>query len=186
MPEIIPNPHPLFVHFPIALITVSAMFHIAAITLRGKACSSHCSVIAHTTLWLGALAMLPTVFFGWQAFNSVNHDEAGHAAMLLHRAWALSTLVALTGLASWDAWRNKVDVLPKWWFVGAMIGVWGMVATTAWHGADLVYRHGLGVLSLPAEEPGSMQEPDPMHMEDSTPIHSGEHPHDHSHHNHTH
>ena len=28
MPEIIPNLHPLLVHFPIALISVSAFFHL--------------------------------------------------------------------------------------------------------------------------------------------------------------
>jgi len=100
MPEIIPNLHPLLVHFPIALVSVSAFFHVASIVTRSKpACATYCAVLAHTTLWLGALAALPTAFFGWQAFNSVNHDEAGHTAMLLHRAWALSTLAILTLLA---------------------------------------------------------------------------------------
>lgn len=154
MPEILPNLHPLMVHFPIALIAVSAVFHIAAIATRGKSCVTHCAILAHTTLWLGALAALPTVLFGWLAFNSVNHDEAGHVAMLAHRTWALATLAVLVVLAGWDAWRSKVDAVPAWWFAGAVIGAWGMVATTAWHGGELVYRHGLGVLSLPAAESG--------------------------------
>lgn len=159
MPEIIPNLHPVLVHFPITLIAVSAVFHIAALATRGKACATHCAIMAHTTLWLGALAALPTVFFGWQAFNSVNHDEAGHVAMLAHRAWALATLAVLVALAGWDAWRSKVDAIPKWWFAGAVIVAWGLVGVTAWHGAELVYRHGLGVLSLPAVESGTGQVP---------------------------
>ena len=152
LPEIIPNLHPLFVHFPIALVSLSALFHVAAAALRGKPCATHCAILAHTTLWLGALAALPTVFFGWQAFNSVSHDEASHAAMLVHRAWALVALTVLLVLAVWDIWRNKVDTKPALWFVALVIGAWGLVATTAWHGGELVYRHGLGVMSLPEPE----------------------------------
>ncbi|CAG0979079.1 hypothetical protein MTYP_01655 [Methylophilaceae bacterium] len=155
MPEIIPDLHPLLVHFPIALISVSAFIHAAAIVMRGKhACAVHCAILAHTTLWLGALAALPAAFFGWLAFNSVNHDEASHAAMLVHRNWALATVAALALLAGWDAWRSKVDTVPARWFTGAVIVAWGMVAATAWHGGELVYRHGLGVMSLPAAEHG--------------------------------
>lgn len=187
MPEIIPNLHPLLVHFPIALISVSAFFHVAASVARGKTCAEHCAVLADTTLWLGALAALPTVFFGWQAFNSVNHDEAGHAAMLAHRAWALATLAVLVTLAGWDFWRKKVDSSPAWWFTVAVIGAWSMVATTAWHGGELVYRHGLGVMSLPVAEAGhdhgAMSDGDEhMHAE----VMHEDQVHEHTHHEHTH
>lgn len=154
MPEIIPNLHPLVVHFPIALISISAFFHVAAMFTRGKACSTHCAILAHTTLWLGALSALVAVFFGWQASNSVNHDEVSHAAMMIHRTWAVGTLSVLAILAGWDVWRNKVDSSPARWFAAAVIGAWGLVATTAWHGGELVYRHGLGVMALPEPEAG--------------------------------
>lgn len=48
MPEIVPNLHPLMVHFPIALVTVSAFFHIVAIATRGKPFSRKFSILAHT------------------------------------------------------------------------------------------------------------------------------------------
>lgn len=151
MVEIIPNWHPLLVHFPIALVSVSALLHLAARVLKNQPrCSKHCAVLAHTTLWIGALSALPTVILGWLASNSVNHDEAGHAAMSLHRTWALATILMLFILASWDAWRHKVDATPTWGLVGAVIVAWGLVAITAWHGGELVYRHGLGVITVPS------------------------------------
>lgn len=166
MIEVIPNWHPLLVHFPIALISVSAFFHLVARQLRNQSrCASHCSVLAHATLWLGALAAFPTVLFGWLASNTVNHDEAGHAAMMLHRAWALTTFLVLSILACWDAWRHKVDVVPTWPFTGAVILSWGLVASTAWHGAELVYRYGLGVIAVPAHQDGG----DHAHQHEDTP-----------------
>jgi len=154
MPEIIPNLHPLAVHFLIALVTVSAVFHVAAVAMRGKDFSRTLAVLAHTLLWLSALSVLPAVFFGWQAYNSVSHDDASHAAMLVHRNWALVTSFVLIILAIWDAMRNKIDSHPAWWFAVAVIAAWSMVSITAWHGGELVYRHGLGVMSLPMPQDG--------------------------------
>ncbi len=166
MIEVIPNWHPLFVHFPIALVSLSAAFHVTAILLRKRTrFASHLNVLAHSTLWLAALAALPTALMGWLAFNSVDHDEAGHAAMILHRSWALASLLALLLLASWDVWRNKVDATPAWPVACAVILAWALVASTAWHGAELVYRHGLGVISLPAHTVSEVHEHEhePMH-----------------------
>ncbi|MDD2700653.1 MAG: DUF2231 domain-containing protein [Sideroxydans sp.] len=164
MIEVIPNWHPLFVHFPIALISLSAFFHVVAILLRNQSrCAAYLAVLAHTSLWLGALSSLPTALLGWLAFNSVEHDEAGHAAMLAHRVWALATVLAVVVLAGWDAWRHKVDATPGWLFTSAVILAWALVASTAWHGAELVYRHGLGVISLPAHVANDAHEHGHMH-----------------------
>ena len=191
MPEIIPNLHPFAVHFPIELISLSAFVHVAALVMRNRPLfAAPCAVIAHSTLWLGAMAALLAVILGLLAFNRVHHDEVSHAAMLVHRSWALSTLAVLAVLAIWDAWRSKVTAIPVWWFTGAMIGAWVMVAVTAWHGGELVYRHGLGVMSLPAAETGwhghahgLSESPVPVH-EDIMPQSAEVHEHAHADHEH--
>jgi uncharacterized membrane protein len=193
MPEIIPNLHPLAVHFPIVLVTLSAVFHVVAVAMCGKDFSKTLAALAHTLLWLSALSVLPTVFLGWQAYNSVTHDDASHAAMLVHRNWALATSFVLIFLAIWDARRNKIDSPPVWWFAVAVIAAWSMVAITAWHGGELVYRHGLGVMSLPVTHDGTGHD---HHHEIGASTSADEHSHadtvlddqvhEHSQHDHTH
>ena len=149
MIEIIPNLHPLAVHFPIALTAASLLFHLGALLFAPRRWALQWAVAGHWTLWLAAVAALVTAALGWQAFNSVAHDEAGHVAMLAHRAWALPTVGALALLAAWDAWRHPAERVNPWWFVVLLAGLAAAVGVTAWHGGELVYRHGLGVISLP-------------------------------------
>lgn len=152
MIEIIPNLHPLAVHFPIALSAVALFFQLGARLFAARPSAPQWAVVGHWTLWLAALSALVAAFFGWQAFNSVDHDEAGHLAMLAHRAWAVPAVAALLLLAAWDAWRQPAERVNAWWFVVLLAGVVAAIGATAWHGAELVYRHGLGVIHpLPAE-----------------------------------
>lgn len=85
-------------------------------------------------------------------------------------------------LAGWDVWRNKADAIPAWWFAAAVIGAWGMVAVTAWHGGELVYRHGLGVMALPEAEAGHEEGYDHGAMPDGEkPAHANAKPEDNVH-----
>ena len=151
MIEIIPNFHPAAVHFPIALVGTSLLFHVAAALFPNSRWSSQWVSAGHWLLWLGALSAIVAALLGWQAFNSVKHDDASHAAMLVHRNWAISTTVALLLLAAWDIRAGAMRALP-WHRLAALVLAFLLVAVTAWHGAELVYRHGLGVMSLPQSE----------------------------------
>jgi hypothetical protein len=103
-------------------------------------------------LWGAALFATVAAVFGRFAFNSVAHDEVSHAAMVLHRNWALGALTALLALTAWDGWRSRSGKLPSPGFLVLLVAAWLVVMSTAWHGAELVYRHGLGVMSLPKPE----------------------------------
>lgn len=122
-------------------------------------------------LWGAALFAPIAAAFGWRAFNSVEHNEVSHAAMILHRNWALGALTALLAIAAWDVWRGRSRKMPSKGFLGLLVAAWLLVASAAWHGAELVYRHGLGVMSLPD-----------IHAEqDMVPHNAGRHGYDHTH-----
>ena len=152
MIEIIPNLHPLAVHFPIALSAAALFFQLGARLFSPRPWAQQWAVVGHWILWLAALSAVVAAFFGWRAFNSVEHDEAGHIAMLAHRAWALPSAAALLLLAGWDAWRQPAERVNPWWFVVLLAGALAAIGATAWHGAELVYRHGLGVIQPPPAE----------------------------------
>ena len=150
--QIIPNLHPMIVHFPIALTLTAFLLSLAAYALRSHPASLQFSAAGHLTLWLAAIGAATAVLFGWLAFNSVNHDDAGHAAMLLHRSWAIPTALGLILLASWDAWKYRVNELMSVPMLFVLFLLSQSIAVTGLLGGEVVYRHGIGVLSLPSSE----------------------------------
>ena len=92
----------------VALTVIAFIFSFAAYVRRNHPVSLQLAAAGHFTLWLAAIGAAVAVLFGWLAYNSVNHDDVGHAAMLLHRSWAITTAVGLILLASWDAWKYRL------------------------------------------------------------------------------
>jgi len=149
MPDIIPNIHPMLVHFPIAFLIGSLGSAIIGKLIAKKTYASHWVSASHILLWLGVISAVLTAIFGWQAYNSVNHDEAGHVAMKLHMTWAILSLVIALFAGCFDLLRVKLSQAMGWLFIGLLLLISILVGTTAWLGAELVYRHGIGVISLP-------------------------------------
>lgn len=155
MIEILPNWHPVFVHFSVALLSVSVGLHLLDRVLPDGTLRRELAVTANWSLWLGALFAAITVVAGWFAYNSVTHDEPSHAAMTVHRNWGLATLAAFLALALWSGWmrrRATMPVRPGIIFLLLLVAGGVLLAGTAWRGGELVYRHGLGVLSSPVTE----------------------------------
>jgi len=152
MIEIIPNWHPLLVHFPIVLTTAALFFVVMGQVAQGK---SYATQHIQTGRWLlsgAALFACIAALFGWLASNSVAHDAPSHAAMLEHRNWALTSVMFLLLLALWDGWQMRVGKLRLSVLLPMLVLAWLLVVSTAWHGGELVYRYGLGVMSLPKAE----------------------------------
>ena len=149
MIEVIPNWHPIFVHFTIALLTIAALLFLIS-AFSGRNHSAHgIETAASWNLWLGAALTVLTVAAGLQAAGSVTHDDAAHLAMENHKFWALGTAALFLLLALWNVRRVR-----RGQGVGLVFGLVMLLALagltgTGLRGADLVYRHGLGVMALP-------------------------------------
>lgn len=145
MIEIIPNWHPIFVHFTIGLLSVSALFYLAGSVFKNE----NFLIAARWNLWVGAMITLGTVGAGFYAYYTVAHDELSHAAMTNHRNWALATAGTFILLALWAAWKQRGAKTVSAFFVIAILLASGLLAVTGYKGGEVVYRHGIGVMSLP-------------------------------------
>jgi uncharacterized membrane protein len=156
MIEIIPNWHPIFVNFTVALFSTACALYVltyldSCFKIIPLKIISEFEIVARWCLWLVALITIGTVLAGFYAFNTVRHDEAAHIAMTIHRNWALATATGIVLAAVWSGWcyykSKKITIL----FIIGLLVVQTLLFTTGWFGGELVFRHGLGVLSLPKD-----------------------------------
>lgn len=143
--EIIPNYHPIFVHFTIGLLSVSALLYLLGSILKKE----NLFTAARWNLWIGAVLTVGTVIAGFDAYNTVGHDAASHAAMTDHKNWALPTAGIFLVLAVWAGWKQRGAQTVSPIFVGIIVLASGLLAVTGYKGGEVVYRHGTGVMSLP-------------------------------------
>lgn len=160
MIEIIPNWHPIFVHFTIGLLGSSVVLFLVATLICKAPVQNYLAIMARGTLWLGVLMTVATVLTGLQAFDTVPHHSAEqHLAMLDHRNWALSTAALFIFLALWSLianWRGKSAFrgVRHVVFLVLILVAGSLLLTTGYKGGELVFRHGIGVLAVPAPTNG--------------------------------
>ena len=165
MIEIVPNWHPVWVHFPIALRSIAVVLFVLAGVLRDRPMAPGATLVARWNLALGVLLLIPSLITGYLAYGSVEHDSAGHEAMTRHlwAAWITTGLFIAAAIAAWmDRHRQAgASVLLLVLLVPGLAAI----SATGYLGAENVYRHGIGVERLP--------DPDDHH-------HHNDHDHDHS------
>jgi uncharacterized membrane protein len=152
MIEILPNWHPILVHFTVALLLTATLLFLMSAAGGGRAWAQACRTAAYWNLWIGAALTVATVAAGVYAFNTVRHIESAHAPMTDHRNWALATATLWWAIALWSALRYRTMPRPAPLFLAALAAGTLLISVTAWKGGELVYRHGVGVLPMPQAE----------------------------------
>ena len=165
--EVIPNWHPMLVHFPVALLSISTMFFVLLKISGNHPLKEQLRTLAYWNLWLGTGFAIVAAIAGWYAYNSVAHDTPSHVAMTSHRDWALITLLVFIVISIWSVKLYKSIKNESIIFTIIMLFAFVLLAATGWRGSEVVYRYGLGVMSLPkvsgdghAHEHGSGSEHD--------------------------
>ena len=152
VPAWAPNVHPMFVHFPIALLFTSVLLDLIAYSLPGRARVLLRNVGSVLGV-IGAFAALATYLTGRAAAQTVLTPGMAHALVNAHWEWAFWTLCYFAGLAV-----VRVVVLltgrassPRATAALAITGLigLGLLFETADRGAELVYGQGVGVGVIP-------------------------------------
>jgi uncharacterized membrane protein/ketosteroid isomerase-like protein len=179
--EIIPNWHPIWVHFAIALLICGTVIY-TGFGWKAKSNSTeptHPLIVSRWMLWLGVFASLATLLTGYWASITVAHDDLAHANMLVHRNWAIGATAIFVIGAGWEFLRrteNKASVLSAALFLAGSAAL----LVTGMEGAENVYEHGLGVKRLP-EVSGHDHSHADSNKEKSDSIEPGEDGHSHAH-----
>ena len=150
--EVIPNWHPLFVHFSVALLSMATLFFVVMKIVGEHPIQEQLRILAYWNLWIGTGFAIVTATAGWFAYNSVAHDAPSHEAMTDHRNWALVTLSVFIIMSLWSIKQYKSVKNASVAFTIVMVLAFTLLASTGWRGSEAVYRYGLGVMSMPKVE----------------------------------
>lgn len=146
-----PSLHVMVIHLPIALICLAPFFDFGCLFLRNQVWLDRVATLLYVIGTLGAGA---AYLSGERAAKAlVDISPAAESALADHESSALLTLIALAIVSLvrlWVSWLSRADdriSLGFFRLVAIPVALAGLalLAVTADHGGNLVYRHGLGV-----------------------------------------
>ena len=134
--------HPFVVHFAVALLVVSVLFDIIAVTTNRH----HLEIVGWWNLFLGFFASLFAVITGLYAKNSASFGSGIEPLLTYHQYLGIATAAIFTGLF---VWRSGMDrkIRARWrnlYLTASVIGVL-VLLTAGLIGGQLVHEHGANV-----------------------------------------
>ncbi|MCH2547384.1 MAG: DUF2231 domain-containing protein [Alphaproteobacteria bacterium] len=149
MPEIIPNWHPILVHFTFALLFLSPFAFLIAQFGKDQPWGKTFLIAGRVSLWTGVLITPLTLWAGFGAMEQAHHQISSQVDHYIHdhRNWAIATAASFALLALWAAINWRRGAKEGWLFVILALLALTPLTTTGYKGGELVYRHGVGVMS---------------------------------------
>jgi uncharacterized membrane protein len=139
-----PPIHPILVHFPVSLVTVS----LGADVVGRLRPSAEARALGFWCLVIAVLGAAGTVAAGFVDMYRADLEEATHLFVHLHRDVGLLLVAALALLAVWR-WRIRRAAVPDdrvgWPYLLCALAVFALVLFQGWFGGELVYGRGAGV-----------------------------------------
>jgi uncharacterized membrane protein len=135
------NPHPLIVHFPIALLMAAVLFDAVAYFSKRDAFEK----AAHWNLILGLVTAGVAVVTGLLAEETVPQFEVMQETAERHETFAFVTLGVFAILCLWRIWKRGefFNRLRTYYLLFALVGLVSL-SITAYYGGELVYKFGVG------------------------------------------
>ncbi len=129
------NIHPLFVHFPIVLALVAALFEILSLILKRESFYNMASGLVILT----AIAAIATTITGLVAESTVPHPDVAHPLMDTHKTIELVGGSLSIVSALWVIFLKKKARLLRTVLIVAVAISYG-----GFYGGRLVYDYGIG------------------------------------------
>ena len=135
------NLHPLFTHFPIALLISSVGFYLLGLVFK----KDHFLKTGQWTLYFGTLGAAAAVWTGLQAANTVSHDGTTHPIIMAHQYLGIAVLALSVLLSLWLLVSKSSLPKPKLVFVVGLFLIAILLLQQVDFGGRLVFFHGVGM-----------------------------------------
>jgi uncharacterized membrane protein len=159
----LPNLHPAFVHVPLALLPVAIGFDLVALVgwLRRRPLVEGATAALYTLAALGAWA---SVWAGEEAEHSLSgltpavealiedHEEWAHRFLYTVAAVAIARLAVFWWSRRGTKARQGAVLAARALVLAGALAALGLLLGTADRGGGLVFRAGVAVMAVPAEE----------------------------------
>ena len=136
------NIHPLFVHFPIALLLAATFFYFAGLLTRKE----NFFLIGKWLIILGSVSAALAVWTGLRAEDTVAHGGDTHQILMAHQYLGVAVLTLSATLSLWlIIIKSSLPAKGRVLFYSSLLILSVLIVQQADLGGRMVFLHGVGV-----------------------------------------